>query len=77
MKKEKQILEKHTRKSISAGLRQFDFLAKDDDFIEVTEWSNGEGFDINISCRNGEKYIAITRGEFDAIKQIIKELNKE
>ena len=77
MKDTKEKLEKHTRKSISAGLKEFDFLAKEDDFIEITEWTNGEGYDINISCRNGEKYIAITRGEFDAIKQIIKELNKE
>jgi len=76
MKKEKPILEKHTRKSISAGLRQFDFLAKDDDFIEVTQWSNGEGFDINISSQ-GEKYIAITDGEFKAIKEMIKQLKKE
>ena len=76
MKKEKQILEKHTRNSISAGLRQFDFLAKDDDFIEVTQGSNGEGFDINISSQ-GEKYVAITYGEFKAIKEIIKQLNKE
>ena len=75
MKKEKPILEKHTRKSISAGLRQFDFLAKDDDFIEVTQWTNGEGFDINISSQ-GEKYIAITDGEFKAIKEMIKQLNK-
>lgn len=77
MKDTKVKLEKHTRKSISAGLKGFDFLAKEDDFIEITEWTNGEGYDINISCRNGEKYIAITRGEFNAIKQIIKELNKE
>ncbi len=76
MKKEKPILEKHTRKSISAGLRQFDFLAKDDDFIEVTQWTNGEGFDINISSQ-GEKYIAITDGEFKAIKEMIKQLKKE
>jgi hypothetical protein len=76
MKKEKPILEKHTRKSISAGLRQFDFLAKDDDFIEVTQWTNGVGFDINISSQ-GEKYIAITDGEFKAIKEMIKQLNKE
>ena len=76
MKKEKPILEKHTRKSISAGLRQFDFLAKDDDFIEVTQWTNGEGFDINISSQ-GEKYIATTYGEFKAIKEMIKQLNKE
>lgn len=35
-------------------------LAKKDDFIEVTEWTNGEGWDITIN----DKVIPLTRGEF-------------
>lgn len=30
------------RKSVNDKLRKYDHLAKEDDFIEVTEWANGE-----------------------------------
>ena len=39
------------RKSVSAPLNAFDYGAKDDSFIEVTEWTNGEGYDIVIDNR--------------------------
>ena len=34
------------RKSIHDDLKVYDCLAKSSDFIEVTEWTNGEGWDI-------------------------------
>jgi hypothetical protein len=42
------------------------------DFIEVTNWSNLDGYDITI----GEKQITLTVGELDAIKALVKKLNK-
>ena len=47
-----------TRKSINTKLKKFDALAKDSDFIEVTEWTNGEGWDIAIN----DKIISLTWG---------------
>lgn len=47
------------RKSVSEKLNKFDALAKDEDFIEVTEWANGEGNDITI---NDNKFISLTWG---------------
>ena len=35
-------MEFNNRKSISDNLKKYDYLAKDDDFIEVIEWTNGE-----------------------------------
>ena len=35
------------RKSVSDDLSIYDYLAKKDDYIEVTEWTNGEGYDIS------------------------------
>ncbi len=49
----------------------------DNDYMEVTEWSNGEGFDINISDKSGDRTIAMTFGEYDALKKLIKFLNKQ
>lgn len=58
------------RKSISDKLRKYDYLAKEDDYIEVTEWSNGEGWDITLN----EQVISLTWGQLDAIDYLIKHL---
>lgn len=58
------------RKSINDKLTKYDCLAKDDDFIEVTEWTNGEGYDIVIN----DKIISLTAGQLDAINYLTKSL---
>ena len=50
---------------------KYDHLAKDSDFIEVTEWANGEGWDI---CLN-DKLISLTYGQLEAIKYLVKTLD--
>ncbi len=55
------------RKAVYDNLRKYDYLAKEDDFIEVTEWTNGEGYDIQIS---DNKHISLTEGELDAIQHL-------
>jgi len=55
------------RKSISAELKQFCHLSKEHDFIEITEWTNVEGYDITIA----EKNFSVTFGELDAINTLI------
>jgi hypothetical protein len=46
------------------------------DFLEVTEWSNGEGYDIHIDDVGGEKKFHITWGQWDALKKCIKAIEK-
>lgn len=58
------------KKSVNDKLTKYDCLAKDDDFIEVTEWTNGEGYDIAIN----EKIISLTDGQLDAINYLTKSL---
>lgn len=58
------------RKSINDNLKKYDYLAKDDDFIEVTEWTNGEGYDITIN----DKIISLTAGQLEAINYLTKSL---
>lgn len=58
------------RKSINDSLKKYDYLAKDDDFIEVTEWANGEGYDISIN----DKIISLTNGQLEAINYLTKSL---
>ena len=50
------------------SLIDYDFLAKPDDFIEVTEWYNGEGFDVHLSTSAGEQRMSFSWGEYSALK---------
>jgi len=50
-------------------LRPYDHTAKGDDFLEVTEWSNGEGFDLHVS--RGGQSLSLTWGEFTAMQQAL------
>ena len=59
------------RKSISDDLKKYDFLAKDDDFITVTEWANGDGFDITIN----DRIYSFTVGELEAIWYLVKSID--
>lgn len=61
------------RKAINDYLRRFDYLAKEDDFIEVTEWSNGEGISITINMNTFE----LTFGQLDAINYLSQALKYE
>ena len=66
-------MEIYERKAVSDELKKYDHLAKDSDFIEVTEWANGEGWDI---CLN-DKVISITFGQLSAINYLTKALDYE
>ena len=72
MKKKDFTFKTKERKSINADLNDFCYLAKPHDFIEVTDWSNLDGYDITLN----DKQISVTRGELDAIKALVKKLDK-
>ena len=47
-----------------------------DSLINVTAWSNGEGFDLAIASKNGGmQHISITYSEFDIIKKCVNKLD--
>lgn len=59
-------MESYKLNSIRENLRKFDYLAKEHDYIEVTEWRNGEGWNIDL---NG-KAIQLTDGQLKAINYL-------
>lgn len=65
-------MEHYNRKSVMDSLKKYDYLAKDSDFIEVTGWHNGEGWDISI---NDNKLISLTWGQLEAISYLVKSLD--
>ena len=60
------------KKSINEKLIKFDPLAEKDDFIEITAWTNEEGYDISI---NDKPIISLTIEELEAINRSIKSLD--
>lgn len=70
-------MKKNNRKSVSDDLNKYDYLRNTDEnaFIEVTEWSNGEGYDITIEIKNSSKLISLTNGELEAINYLTKTLD--
>lgn len=64
----------NNRKSIMVSLDD-SIYHKLSDFIEVTEWTNGEGWDIILS-NNKDQTFSLHETEFDEIKKMIKQLNK-
>lgn len=67
-------MEFNNRKSVNSPLKNYDYLCKDDDFIEITEWSNGEGYDILIETKSNTKFYCLTHGELEAINHLTKSL---
>ena len=63
-------MEFNSRKSINDKLKKYDYLAKDNDYIEVIEWTNGDGYDIIIN----DKIISLTSGQIDAINYLVRSL---
>jgi hypothetical protein len=57
------------------ALQEFDSCAKPEDFIEVSLWHNGEGFDAHMTS-NGDQRISLTWGQFKALKKLVKELDQ-
>lgn len=55
------------RKAVFAELAKYCHLSGAHDYMEVTEWSNGEGADISISRKNAEEKFSLTYGEFELL----------
>ncbi len=70
---EKNGLQISNRRAIFSELAHYDHLSKPDDFIEVTEWSNGEGYDVEIATSLGSRF-QLTHGQYAALKDLITKL---
>lgn len=71
-------MESYRRKTVNDKLNKYCCLSNDDsDFIEVTEWNNGEGIDVGISTNNEIKLFSLTYGELDAINYLKMTLDYE
>lgn len=63
-------MERYDKKTVIDNLEKYDYLVKESDYIEVSEWKNGEGWDIMIN----DRYIKLTYGELKAINYLTSTL---
>lgn len=79
--KQNKDLEVKNKKTIYAKLHKFCSFSMGDrkakgDYVEVTEWLNGEGYDIIISDVMSHRQFMLTSGQFEAIKKCIRALEE-
>ena len=79
MKKE---IKTNKRTSAFASLKDFCIFSMGErkdkgDSLEVTEWANGEGYDIYITDVSGDKRFDLTYGQMEALKKCVKAINEE
>jgi len=77
MEKKKLEIEFSKRNTAFSLLKPFCHHANSNDYIEVTQWTNIEGFDVTISDKLGNRIFSLTDGEFSALKKLVKSLDKE
>ena len=65
----------YNRKAVFAELSQFSIASNEGAFIEVTEWKNGEGFDVCID-NSIKTLFQITYSDYRALKKLVKILDK-
>ena len=59
------------RRAVFAELKGYCYFSRDNDYIEVTEWSNGEGYDICIDRKSGGEKFSLTYGEWELMQVLI------
>ena len=70
--KQAMISEITMKKSANVDLHEFSIYGQGGDWLEVTEWVNGEGVDIIIEkIKDGTKNISLTYDELEAIINIV------
>lgn len=66
-------IDEYQRKSVFAELKQWCIFGKEHDYIEVTEWANGEGFDVDIETNQRQRF-QLTWGQYEALKTLVNKI---
>lgn len=59
------------RRAVFSELKGYCHLSGDNDYMEVTEWSNGEGYDIVIDRKSSVEKFSLTHGEWQLLQVLI------
>ena len=64
-------IEVSNRRAVFAGLKDYCMHSGDHDYMEVTAWANGEGFDINIDRKRGMERFSLSYGEWELLQVLM------
>lgn len=64
-------VEVSNRRAVFAELKDYCMHSGDHDYMEVTEWSNGEGYDIIIDRKRGMERFSLTHGEWELLQVLM------
>lgn len=64
-------IEVNQRRAVFAELGDYCMHSGDHDYMEVTEWANGEGYDIHIDRKRGSEKFSLTYGEWELLQVLI------
>jgi hypothetical protein len=64
-------IEVSKRRAIFAELKGYCHLSSDNDYMEVTEWSNVEGYDVCIDRKSGGEKFSLTYGEVELLMVLL------
>ena len=65
-------IEVSQRRAVLAELKPYCFHSGENDYMEVTEWSNdGEGYDIVIDRKNNTERFSLTHGEWECLQVLM------
>ena len=64
-------MQEYKRDTKFVSLKEFDSFSKNGDFMELTQWYNGEGFDITVSAFGGDQRFSLTWGQWTALKVLV------
>ena len=59
------------RRAVFSELKDYCMHSGDHDYMEVTEWSNGEGYDVHIDRKNGGEKFSLTHGEWELLQVLM------
>ena len=61
-------MEQYQRPARFTELKPYDHFAKEDDFMEVCEWHNGEGFDVIVGT---SQQFNLTHGQWECLQTLV------
>lgn len=64
-------IEVSKRRAVFAELKDYCMHSGDHDYMEVTEWSNGEGYDILIDRKRGIERFSLSHGEWELLQVLM------
>ena len=59
------------RRAVFSELKKYCHHSSDNDYMEVTEWSNGEGYDICIDRKSGGEKFSLSYGEVELLMVLL------